>query len=258
MKWFDAGVNLTDDRLDAEAVITDALAASVQRLCVITTHPDEWQRARELHAQFPQQICYTLGVHPHHAKDVTEADFTRLRDMISLPGVVALGECGLDFNRNFSPQDTQIAVFKRQLSIAAETGKPVYLHERDAFDTQCACLKPVVSSLSGGIAHCFTQGQRQLDAYLEMGLYIGITGWVCDPKRGDALRQCIPSLPLDKLILETDAPYLFPKSLRPRQRNNTPSCLPHIGEQVASLYDISPAQISASSYANTCRLFGMD
>lgn len=258
MKWFDAGVNLTDARLDAEAVIADATSVMVQRLCVITTQPDEWQKARELYARFPDQICYTLGVHPHHAKDVTEQDFTRLRELLTEPGVVAVGECGLDFNRNFSPQDTQIAVFKRQLAIAIEAGMPVYLHERDAFDTQVSCLEPVADSLAGGIAHCFTQGEKQLTAYLDLGLYIGITGWVCDPKRGGELRDCLPALPLDRLILETDAPYLFPKTRRPRQRNNTPSCLPHIGEQVAALYEVTAAQISASSYANACRLFGIN
>ena len=258
MKWFDAGVNLTDARLDAEAIIADAQAVMVQRICVITTHPHEWQKARELQARFPDQICYTLGIHPHHAKDATEQDFSRLQTLLKEPGVVAVGECGLDFNRNFSPPDTQIAVFKRQLAIAAEAGMPAYLHERDAFDTQLSCLKAVADNLSGGIAHCFTQGKAQLTAYLELGLYIGITGWVCDPKRGTDLRDSLSELPLNRLVLETDAPYLFPKTLRPRQRNNSPACLPHIGEQVAQLYGISAAQISANSYANTCRLFGIN
>lgn len=258
MKWFDAGVNLTDPRLDAETIIADAGAALVQRLCIITTCPEEWEKARELHARFPGHVCYTLGVHPHYAKDASDKDFSRLRELLTEPGVVAVGECGLDFNRDFSPRDTQVTVFKQQLSIAAETGMPVYLHERDAFETQVACLEPMIDSLSGGIAHCFTQGEKQLRGYLAMGLHIGITGWVCDPKRGAELRDCLSQLPLDKLILETDAPYLFPKTLRPRQRNNTPACLPHIGEQVAQLYGIDTAQISANSYANTCRLFGIN
>ncbi len=249
---------MTDKRLDAGQIIADALSASVRRLCIITTHPGEWDTARQLRQQYPDQVSYTLGIHPHNAKDACEQDFARLREQLTQPGVVAVGECGLDFNRNFSPPDVQIEVFKRQLAIAVESGLPVYLHERDAFETQLACRSPVIDALSGGIAHCFTQGMTQLHGYLQLGLYIGITGWVCDPKRGADLRACLTDLPLEKLILETDAPYLFPKTLRPRQRNNTPACLPHIGEQVARLYGVDTPRISASSYANTCQLFGID
>lgn len=257
MKWFDAGVNLLDNRLDPEAVISEAASAGVDKICLITTHPDEWEKAAALHAAFPDSLCYTVGIHPHNAKDVKQADYGRLKVCARLPGVVAIGECGLDFNRNFSPPDTQKAVFIRQLEIAAEMGLPVYLHERDAFETQQTCLKPLLHDLKGGIAHCFTGDKSTMQAYLDMGLYIGITGWVCDPKRGDALRDAVPSLPLERIVLETDAPYLFPKTLRPRKRHNSPASIPHIAEAVADLLQTTPAQISLNSYANSCRLFGL-
>ncbi|WP_414829574.1 TatD family hydrolase [Alteromonas sp. H39] len=257
MKWFDAGVNLLDDRLDPEAVIAEAASVGVDKICLITTHPDEWEKAASLYAAFPESLCYTVGVHPHNAKVVEEAHYDLLKAHARAPGVVAIGECGLDFNRNFSPQDTQKTVFIRQLEIAVEMGLPVYLHERDAFDTQQACLTPFLPRLKGGIAHCFTGDRATMQAYVEMGLYIGITGWVCDPKRGDALREAVPSLPLDRLVLETDAPYLFPKNLRPRKRHNSPASIPHIGQVVAELLESTPAQISVNSYANSCRLFGL-
>lgn len=257
MPWFDAGVNLTDTRLEPAAMLEDAARADVARLCVITTEPSEWDRAIALCQQYPGQLCCTLGIHPHNARLATDADFDRLVTLLAMPGVVAVGECGLDFNRNFSPPDVQEAVFRRQLAIAAASGKPVYLHERDAFDTQLRCLASVSDSLSGGIAHCFTQGESALAAYLDLGLYIGVTGWFCDPKRGEALRNCVHRIPDDKLILETDAPYLFPKTLKPRQRNNSPANLPHIGRELANHLKRSEDEIRQLSYGNACRLFGL-
>lgn len=257
MKWFDAGVNLLDNRLDPEAVIADAARAGVDKICLITTHPDEWEQAAALYAAFPDSLCYTVGVHPHNAKDVEETHYARLKACATAPGVVAIGECGLDFNRNFSPPAIQKTVFTRQLEIATEMNLPVYLHERDAFNAQQACLNPFLQNIKGGIAHCFTGDKASMQAYLDMGLYIGITGWVCDPKRGVALREAVPSLPLERLVLETDAPYLFPKTLRPRQRHNSPASIPHIGAVVAELLESTPAQISLNSYANCCRLFGL-
>lgn len=255
MNWFDAGVNLLDKRFDAVDVIQRALDAGVSRICIITTQPKEWDAAARLYQLFPDVCCYTVGVHPHHAKEITDADLEQLRAAAKKDGVVAIGECGLDFNRNFSPPDVQVQVFRAQLDIAVNLQLPVYLHERDAFAAQTACLEPVLASLVGGIAHCFTGDEQQLHAYLDMGLFIGVTGWACDDKRGDALRAALSHIPLDRVILETDAPYLFPKTLRPRTKNNEPAYLPHIGEQVSKLMEVSLTQLADNSYANTCRLF---
>ncbi|MCU7553265.1 TatD family hydrolase [Alteromonas sp. ASW11-19] len=257
MQWFDAGVNLLDRRFDADAVLAEAREAGVKRICMITTHPDEWEAAASLYAAHPQQLCYTVGVHPHNAKDVRPEHYTQLRSVAAAPGVVAIGECGLDFNRNFSPPNVQREVFREQLKLAVALGLPVYLHERDAFADQQTILNEFAADLSGGLAHCFTGDQATMQAYLDMGLHIGITGWVCDPKRGESLREAVKALPLDRLILETDAPYLFPKSLRPRKRNNTPATLPHIATQLAELLESSTAELSNTSYANSCDLFGL-
>ncbi|MDC8832167.1 TatD family hydrolase [Alteromonas gilva] len=255
MAWFDAGVNVFDQRLPAEATLAAAAQANVTRMCLITTHPDEWAVAESLYQQYPHTLCYTLGVHPHHAKDVRSSHWAELRRRVSRPGVVAIGECGLDYNRDFSPRDVQQAVFKMQIELACELNKPLYLHERDAFDEQCACLQPYLASLSGGIAHCFTGTPEQMHHYLSFGLYIGVTGWVCDPKRGAMLQQAVTELPLERLVLETDAPYLYPKTLKPRKRDNSPAYLPHVGLEVAVLKGLDVAQVEAATFRNSCLLF---
>lgn len=257
MAWFDAGVNLLDSRFNIAEVVTASIANNVTKLCVITTHPNEWERAAKLAAEYPEHVCYTVGVHPHNAKDVTDSHWSQLREAAQQPGVVAIGECGLDFNRNFSPPETQLFVFKQQLAIAADLQLPVYLHERDAFAEQIDCLRPIVTNLSGGIAHCFTGTTSQMQAYLDLGLYIGVTGWVCDDKRGQDLRDAILTLPTDRLILETDAPYLYPKTRKPRQRHNQPAFLPFIGEAVAQMRGQKASELEKSSYANTIRLFDL-
>lgn len=255
MKWFDAGVNLLDPRLNDESTLHAAIEAGVDKLCIITSQPSEWEAAKRWYERFPEHVCYTVGVHPHCAKLVEDAHWAQLRQAAESDGVVAIGECGLDFNRNFSPQPIQIQVFEKQLALAGELGLPVYLHERDAFEQQVACLAAVSDKLAGGIAHCFTGTPEQMHTYLEMGLYIGVTGWVCDPKRGDALREAVTTLPLERLVLETDAPYLFPKTLRPRKKDNLPAYLPHIGQELANLLQISATTLSQVSYANTGKLF---
>lgn len=255
MQWFDAGVNLLDGRFDPHEVITRARENNVTGLCLITTQPSEWDAAAALYEQYPDTLCYTVGVHPHNARLVSDSDLQRLEQRAAAPGVVAVGECGLDFNRDFSPRDTQVAVFNAQLDIAQRLHKPVYLHERDAFEQQIACLEQV-NDLQG-IAHCFTGTPEQMQAYLARGLYIGITGWLCDPKRGESLRQALLDLPLDKLILETDAPYLFPKNKRPRKGNNEPAFINAIGEEVGALLNRPIEDIAAVSVTNTFRLFGL-
>ena len=257
MPWFDAGVNLFDDRMPAEQTIALAEQAGVERLCLITTHPDEWEVAEQLYFQYSDRLCYTLGIHPHHAKDARPEHWDTLTEKAKLPGVVAIGECGLDYNRDFSPRDVQRCVFERQLSIATELNKPVYLHERDAFDDQYHLLMRYIPALSGGIAHCFTGEAEQMRAYLALGLYIGITGWLCDEKRGSSLREAALQLPLNRLILETDAPYLYPKTLKPRRRNNSPAYLPHVGQELATLLNQDIEIIEQASYTNSLMLLNL-
>lgn len=179
--------------------------------------------------------------------------------MLSLPGVVAVGECGLDYFRDFSPRAAQRQAFVAQLEIAAASGKPVFLHQRDAHEDFTAILAEFRSALAGGVAHCFTGGPRELEAYLALGLSIGVTGWVCDERRGADLREAVPRIPAERLMIETDAPYLLPRDIepRPKSRRNEPAFLPHIARAVAALRGESPDALAGTTVRNAVRFFGL-
>ncbi|CAB0151305.1 3'-5' ssDNA/RNA exonuclease TatD [Pseudidiomarina piscicola] len=257
--WFDAGVNLTHSRLaaDPDAVIAKAEAAGVERMVVIACNLEECEQAIELAEQHPMLIV-TAGVHPHDAKNAPSDLTQRLREFAQHPAVHAIGECGLDFNRNYSPPETQLAVFEQQLEIAAELQLPVYLHERDAFAEQYRLLQKFSKKLPLKLVHCFTSGCTELKEYLKLDCYIGITGWVCDERRGDALRQAVPMIPSERLILETDAPFLIPRTLKPRPSFNEPCWLPEIAKVVAELRGSSMHDIAAAAWQNSHLLFGCD
>jgi TatD DNase family protein len=167
-----------------------------------------------------------------------------------------VGECGLDYFRDFSPRDLQRRAFGWQLEIAAAAGKPVFLHQRDAHDDFVAILREHRARLAGGVAHCFTATEKERDAYLELGLHIGITGWICDERRGLHLRDVVRGIPADRLMLETDAPYLLPRDLKPapRTRRNEPQHLPHVARAVAAARG-QPLEALARAVADTTRQF---
>jgi TatD DNase family protein len=179
--------------------------------------------------------------------------------------VVAIGECGLDYNRNFSPPQAQRKCFEDQLALAAQLGKPVFLHTRDAFDDFLTILKQYRTRLSGAVVHCFTGLMAELEAYLALDCYIGITGWVCDERRGGHLIPLLHQIPPDRLLLETDAPYLLPRNLAFRERGqrsevgksgrNEPKFLPHIAAFIANLLGKTPDQLAAETSVNAARLF---
>ena len=265
MRWYDIGVNLIDKRFSAVDVIARATAQSVHQLCVISSTLEESIAAQALSQAHNeqvgfQQLVYTAGVHPHYADNYIdnscEQILTHLNNVSSDTNMVAIGECGLDFNRNFSTQENQLKAFEAQLICAVENKKTVYLHERDAFDAQIVLLKRYLPQLPNAIVHCFTGSVAQMDAYLELGCYIGITGWVCDDQRGRELQEAVKYLPLDKLLLETDAPYLFPKNVKPRAKNNEPCFLPHVAQKVADIKGIELQQLSKASVENAHNVFG--
>ncbi|MCC2617204.1 TatD family hydrolase [Aestuariibacter halophilus] len=254
--WFDIGVNLTDPRLDVEPTLSQAAEAGVTHMAITGTDEAASQAALSLCQNHPNQLVCTAGVHPHYAKDVSDDYLSVLRDLSSHDAVVAIGECGLDFNRNFSPPEVQLRVFEQQLQLACDVGLPVFLHERDAHAQQIALLQRYRDRLSGGVAHCFTGDRAQMDAYLQLDLYIGITGWVCDPRRGQALAEAVTHLPLERLLLETDAPYLKPRTLSGGGRDNVPANLPHIGAFVAERMGVSVEQVLDHSRRNALSLLG--
>ncbi|MDN4502115.1 TatD family hydrolase [Alteromonadaceae bacterium BrNp21-10] len=259
MPWFDIGINLTSSRFNADldGVMQRAVAANVNSLLVTGTSVDESQKAVALTETYPDNLYCTAGVHPHYAGDVTANYMERLIALAQLPCVKAIGECGLDFNRNFSSKQDQLTVFEAQLQLACETQLPVFLHERDAFDEQIALLKLYRQDLVGGVAHCFTGNQAQLEGYLALDLYIGITGWLCDDKRGKDLQQAIQILPNNRLLLETDAPYLAPKTLVGKIKCNEPCYLPEIARYYAELTQQPLTAVEQASFNNARSLFNV-
>jgi TatD DNase family protein len=257
----DIGINLTHESYDADraAVIADAIAAGVSRMIVTGTTVTASAQAVELALSQPDTLRATAGVHPHHASEFDRHSLDALARLAADAAVVAIGECGLDYFRNYSPRDAQRAALEAQLELAVATQLPVFLHQRDAHEDMLAVLNRFRPQLSGGVAHCFTGDIDTMQAYLDLDLYIGITGWICDERRGDALRAAVTELPLERLMLETDAPYLLPRDLKPppRDRRNEPRFLPHIARRVAELTGRTFDEIAEASTANAERLFAL-
>jgi len=233
----DIGVNLTNVAFhkDLPDVIARASAQGVRRLIVTGTDIAESQLAYQLTQDYPQQLYATAGIHPHDARHATDESWLQIKTLAQHDSVVAIGECGLDFNRDFSPRPMQEAAFAKQLELAAELNMPVFMHERDANERFIAILKEYRSALPAAVLHCFTGSASDLAACLELDLHIGITGWICDERRGADLYQLVGEIPSDRLMLETDAPYLLPRDLKPKpkSRRNEPCHLPHIAETIA-------------------------
>ena len=258
----DIGSNLTHDSFaaDRDAVIARALETGVRRQVVTGADSTGSTQAAALAAAHPLILSSTAGVHPHHAQSFDAPLRAHLCSLLQLSHVVAVGECGLDYFRNFSPPEAQRAAFVAQLEIAAEVRKPVFLHQREAHGDFTAILRDYRGRLTGGVAHCFTGGRSELEDYLALDLSIGVTGWVNDERRGQALRAAVPHIPGDKLMLETDAPYLLPRDLSPppKSRRNEPCFLPHIAHTVAQLRGESLEALAASTTHNATRFFRLD
>jgi len=257
----DIGSNLTHESFDADrdAVLARALEAGVDRQIVTGTDVESSRRAADLAAAHPTMLSSTAGVHPHHAAALTAPRLEELSLLLRRPEVVAAGECGLDYYRNLSPPDAQRAAFAAQLRIAAAAHKPVFLHQRDAHADFAAILREFRERLTRGVAHCFTGGRSLLEEYLALDLYIGVTGWVNDERRGGALREAVPHIPADRLMLETDSPYLLPRDLapHPKSRRNEPCHLAHIARTVAELRGESLAAVAALTTRNAVRFFDL-
>ncbi|HBW8787770.1 TPA: 3'-5' ssDNA/RNA exonuclease TatD [Klebsiella pneumoniae] len=258
---FDIGVNLTSSQFsrDHDEVVARALAAGVNGMLLTGTNLAESQQAQKLASRYSG--CWsTAGVHPHDGSSWTPAVAEAIYTLAGEPQVVAIGECGLDFNRNFSTPHEQKVAFSAQLALAAELSMPVFLHCRDAHDRFLTLLKPWLEKIPGAVLHCFTGSRSEVQECLDLGLFIGITGWVCDERRGLELRELLPAIPAERLLLETDAPYLLPRDLKPKpaSRRNEPAYLPHILASVAAWRGEEAQWLEAQTDANVRALFGVD
>jgi TatD DNase family protein len=257
----DIGANLAHDSFDADrdAVLARARAAGVAAMIVTGSTLDDSDEAIALARRHPGTLRATAGVHPHHAAAMPDADAARLAALLSDPMVVAAGECGLDYFRNFSQPAEQRRVFELQLGLAGEARKPLFLHQRDAHRDFVAMLRGHPQAAAHGILHCFTGGPAELEDCLALGLSVGITGWICDERRGQALRDAAPRVPRDRLMIESDAPYLLPRTLLPKppHRRNEPAFLPVVLAETARCRSEDPAALAAATTSNACRFFGL-
>src|ERR1700741_4597421 len=222
----DIGANLAHDSFDRDrdAVIERAVAAGVAAMLRTGSTVADSARAITLARSLPARLRATAGVHPHHASGFQDDDGAALAALLADPLVVAAGECGLDYYRNYSPPAEQRRAFALQLALAAQSGKPLFLHQRQAHADLLAMLGEHRELAARSVLHCFTDGPREAEDCLALGLSLGITGWVCDERRGGALREAVTRVPADRLLLETDAPYLLPRTLavKPSHRRNEP------------------------------------
>lgn len=259
MQLIDIGANLTHDSFerDLDAVLERARAAGVVQMVVTGASREHSPQALELARRHPGFLYATAGVHPHHASEYTDECDAEMRALHVHPEVVAVGECGLDYDRDFSPRPAQRKAFERQLQIAVDTAKPLFLHQRDAHDDFIAMMKNFDGQLGPTVVHCFTAERGELFDYLDRDYYIGITGWLCDERRGAHLRELVKHIPAERLMIETDAPYLLPRTLKPmpKDRRNEPAFLSHIVQELARDRGEDVAVTAANATAATRTFF---
>ena len=264
MELFDIGFNFTSSafRKDADQVIARANQAGVKNFVLTGSDVEESKYALQL-AQQHKGMVSTAGVHPHLAKQWREESYAELKKLAEHNRVAAIGEAGLDFNRNYSTPEQQIIAFKAQLELAAELSMPIFLHVRDAHKEFTKILSKYRKLLSKVVVHCFTGTKNELDTYLTLDCHIGITGWICDERRGYHLHEAIKSIPTNRMMIETDAPYLLPRDLpidkfpKPEGRRNEPAYLPHILSTVAKCRDSNMEQTAIETTLTAKQFFGL-
>jgi TatD DNase family protein len=268
MQLVDIGANLTHDSFDhdRDAVLQRARAAGVAQLVVTGASREHSPKALALALAHPGVLFATAGVHPHHATEYTDECDAELRALHAHPEVVAVGECGLDYFRDFSPRPAQRRAFERQLQIAVDlavdgagkphASKPLFLHQRDAHADFMAVMKDFDGKLGAAVVHCFTGSRAELFDYLDQDWHVGITGWLCDERRGQHLRELVKHIPANRLMIETDAPYLLPRTVKPApsHRRNEPMYLAHIVAELARDRGEEVA-VTAAHTAATARAF---
>ena len=256
---FDIACNFTSERFDKdlEIVIERAIKNNVTKFGLICSSISDIPKLIHIQKTYSELMSFTIGVHPHHASEVDESSLIELKNLINEHSPNAIGETGLDFFRNLSTYEEQIYAFEEQIKIAIELNKPLFLHQRDSHNDFIKILKKYASDINKAVVHCFTGTQSELDDYLELNFFIGVTGWICDEKRNVELRKTIKNIPLSKLMIETDCPYLIPKNLadKPSNNRNEPSYLNHIVDEISLLMEIDKNNLLKETYLNSVNFF---
>ena len=258
----DIGANLTHNSFDPDRqqCLARAIQANVVKMVITGSDLQESQEAIALACSNPERYSATVGIHPHYADQFDDSAKDTLESLAKKPQVVAIGETGLDYFRDISPRKTQQDSFIAHLELAKKLNKPLFLHQRDAHAAFHSILKEHQAELPAVVVHCFTDTADALRDYLDLDCYIGITGWICDERRGTHLLDCVSTIPLERLMIETDAPYLLPRSLKPKPktRRNEPCTLPEVLRQISRARPESEAKIASQTTQNAIRFFGLD
>ncbi len=261
MQIIDIGINLMNKsfNFDREEIVENAKNAGVTPIIITGSSLISSKLSANYASKYPQMIYSTAGIHPHDAKTCNDSTMGELEKLANKDCVVAIGECGLDYNRDFSPRDIQRKVFKDQIALAISLKMPLFLHERDAFLDFYSILKSNRPNISNLVVHCFTGNEKELNSYIDLGCYIGVTGWICDERRGVHLRNLVKKIPLGKLMIETDGPYLIPRDLKdkPKDGRNEPKFLPHILKTIAKCIDMDAEKLARLTRENTFKFFNL-
>ena len=256
---FDIACNFSSERFDndLEEVIQKAKNNNVTKFLVVSASLKDTEKVYRIYRDNKDSCFFTIGVHPHHANEFDSLSSEEMIKLIKEYKPHSVGETGLDFFRNISSYEKQIFAFEQQIKIAIKTNLPLFLHQRDAHDDFMKIISKYKNDIPKAVVHCFTGTQKELDDYLEMGFHIGLTGWICDERRNVDLRKSLINIPIEKLMIETDCPYLIPRNLKdkPKNNRNEPSYLPHIANEIASLINIDISELTNTTYKNSMNFF---
>lgn len=257
MKYIDIGCNLfcrqfedkeslivknAEDK-DVHMIITGSSITSSQRACAYVLNRTG--------------IWSTAGVHPHDAKSCDDNTISILEHLITNnPNIVAVGECGLDYDRMYSPKEVQLQRFQEQVELAHKLNKPLFLHEREAFEDMADILSK--QNDLHAVVHCFTGSREQAKKYLALGCYIGVTGWICDDRRNQDVLDALEIIPIEKLMVETDAPYLLPRKIKGLKNPNVPENITYVVDKIAAVKGVDPEEVRKITLENTIQFFGLN
>ncbi|MBE6487463.1 MAG: hydrolase TatD [Methanosphaera stadtmanae] len=261
MELIDIGINLMHKSYDKDRtdVVDEAKKVGVTQNIITGSSISSSRTAVEYASKYPGTLFATCGVHPHDAKSCNENTIGILRDLASNDCVVAIGECGLDYNRNYSPQNIQRKWFEEQVKLAEELNMPLFLHDRESYDDFSKILRRHKEVSKRSVVHCFTGTKYEAEDYLDLGCYIGVTGWICDDRRNDELLKAIKVIPPEKLMIETDGPFLLPRDFesKPKKNRNEPKYLPHILGRIAKEMNIDKQELAEQVTMNTRKFFNI-
>jgi len=257
--FIDIACNFTHDSFkdNLDEVLNNAEHAGVDKFVLLCASLDDIDPIKVIQNNTPEKFFISAGIHPHHATEILEINYDALFNKLKSINPNAIGETGLDYFRNISPPDIQKKSFGMHIEIAKELNLPLYLHQREAHSDFIRIIKENISNFPKFVVHCFTGTQAELDEYLELGAYIGLTGWICDAKRNIDLRKSIKNIPIEKMMIETDSPYLIPKNLmlKPKKNINEPKYLPHIANEICELTGYELEELKSATSNNAIKFF---